>query len=222
MSKLATDLEIAKLAWSLYCDVPISVRLLASARTYICPMQPLLAEVPKNSTLFDIGCGSGLFLSLLIANGQVTEVIGSDANPNILHSAKAVITRLAKKRGDVTIDLIKAEEPKNWPDTTFSVVSLIDVMHHVPPQKQRGVFEAAAQRVCPGGRLLYKDMCQRPLWRATANRLHDLILARQWIHYVSIDMIKNWGRSCGLELEKEAHYSRYVYGHEKLVFKKEL
>ena len=160
MPKQLTDLEIAKLAWYLYCDASISVRLLASARTYICAMQPLLAEVPPQSTVFDIGCGSGLFLSLLGANGQITYAIGSDLNIKALQSAKTAISRLAEKRNGVTIDFIEAEEPKNWPDTCFSVVSTIDVMHHIPPRQQRATFEAAAQRVGPGGRLLYKDMCR--------------------------------------------------------------
>ncbi|PSF37906.1 hypothetical protein C7H19_07970 [Aphanothece hegewaldii CCALA 016] len=220
MSKLLTNQKIAFLAWNLYKDAPITTRLLASARTYICPMQPLLGEVPKHSTVLDIGCGSGLFLFLLIANEQVTKAVGIDANAKMLNSTKLTAHQLAQKRLGIDINFIEADNPNDWPNNNFSVVSMIDVIHHIPPEKQQAVFEEATQRVCPGGYLLYKDMCKQPFWRATANRLHDLILARQWIHYCPIDKIKQWGSACGLTLEKESYYSKWVYGHEKLVFKK--
>jgi 2-polyprenyl-3-methyl-5-hydroxy-6-metoxy-1,4-benzoquinol methylase len=220
MLKLPTDREIAKLAWSLYDHAPVSVRLLASARTYICPMQPLLAEVPMNSTVFDIGCGSGLFLSLLVANRQVVEAIGIDLNVKALQSAKSAMLKLASNNPKISVDFIMASDVNQWPETHFSVVSMIDVMHHIPPKKQRYIFESAVSRVSPGGYLLYKDMCHKPFWKATANQLHDLVLARQWIHSVPMDRVKQWGLSLGLQLFNESNYSVIAYGHEKLVFKK--
>jgi SAM-dependent methyltransferase len=65
------------------------------------------------------------------------------------------------------------------PRGPFDVGSLIDVMHHVPPVEQQGLFAGAAKRVRPGG-VFYKDMRVKPRWKAWANRLHDLALARQW------------------------------------------
>ena len=125
MPKPLTDLEIAKLTWRLYREAPMLVRLLATARTYTSSMQSLIAEVPQRSTVFDIGCGSGLFLSLLIANDRVTNAIGCDPNVNALRIAKTATARLVEQRAGVTIDLIEAEDPQNWPDTSFSVVSMI-------------------------------------------------------------------------------------------------
>jgi SAM-dependent methyltransferase len=221
MDKLSNrDREISKLAWQIYCDAPISIRLLSSARTYICPMTPLLVEVPHHSTIFDIGCGNGLFLSLLIANGQVREGIGTDLNIQALDSAKLATKRLTETQPEIKVNFIQTADFKEWPDTHFSVVSMIDVMHHIPPQAQYSVFEAAVGRVASGGRFIYKDMCRKPWWKAMANRLHDLLLARQWINYVPIETIEEWGSRCGLQLEHKSCYSRYVYGHEKLVFVK--
>lgn len=217
---ILSDQEIAKVVWNLYSHSPRLIRTLAALRTFTCPMQALLAEVPTQSTIFDIGCGSGLFLSLLIANHQIIKAVGCDPNALALNNAKTVMNQLVATGEKVTVELFEAEDPQHWPNNSFSVVSLIDVMHHISPQKQRTIFEAAAQRVEPGGRLIYKDIGERPLWQGLANRLHDLILARQWINYVSIETIKIWGASCQLELEKEAYYPRYVYANELLVFKK--
>jgi 2-polyprenyl-3-methyl-5-hydroxy-6-metoxy-1,4-benzoquinol methylase len=220
MTKFKSDSEIFQLVWQAYRDAPLSVRLLSSSRSYICPVQPLVAEVPIGSTVFDIGCGSGLFLSLLIADSQVEQAIGSDINYRALSCARKAAKRLIDQQGkNIPVDFIHSTTPRTWPRERFSVVSLIDVMHHVPPQQQQSFFQEAVQRVAPGGTLLYKDMCEHPPWKAAANRLHDLLLARQWINYVPLNTIKKWASNSGLELQKEEHYSRLFYGHEKLVFK---
>ncbi|MDJ0532711.1 MAG: class I SAM-dependent methyltransferase [Xenococcaceae cyanobacterium MO_207.B15] len=214
---------ISRLVWHLYCDAPTLTRLLALARTFICPMQRLLAEVPKGSTLLDIGCGKGIFLLLLATNNQMSSAMGIDPDGKALHIAKKAMAKVANQSEKVNINFIPGSSPEDWPqDTYFSVVSLIDVMHHIPPEQQYWLFCEAVKRVAPGGRLIYKDMCHRPFWLATANRLHDLIVARQWINYVPLDTIKHWGLSLGLELKTESFYLSYVYGHEKLVFNKPL
>jgi 2-polyprenyl-3-methyl-5-hydroxy-6-metoxy-1,4-benzoquinol methylase len=100
------------------------------------------------------------------------------------------------------------------------VVSLIDVLHHVPPGRQRAFFAGAVARVRTGGILLYKDMCRSPLWRAWANRAHDLLLARQWIHYVPLARLEAWAAEEGLQLVHRRAYARLVYGHELLVMRK--
>lgn len=219
----STDQKIAKSASYIYRDESIFVRLLALARTYICPMQPLLVEVPQNATVLDIGCGNGLFLSLLSISDKIANSVGVDYNSKVVKNAQRIVSKLlAEKHDMLSVNFYLAKNPSNWPNNLFSFVSMIDVLHHISSEAQQDFFIAATQRVCPGGLLLYKDMCMRPLWRALGNRLHDLILAKQVIHYVPIDIIKKWAHSCGLQLEKEAYYSRFIYGHEKLVFKRKL
>lgn len=216
-----TNPEIAKSALHIYRDSPLSVRLMAGARTYICPVQPLIDEVPQKAIVFDIGCGNGLFLSVLVDRGKIEGGLGVDSNKMVVESAKKIMSRLlAEKHSNAKINFIAVNKASEWPEALFSCVSMIDVIHHIPPALQEEFFFEAARRVAPGGMLLYKDMCARPLWKALANRLHDLILARQWIHYVPVDRIKKWAYSCGLQIERETSYSILSYGHEKLVFKR--
>ena len=62
-------------------------------------------------------------------------------------------------------------------------------------------------------------MADRPLWKNLFNRLHDAVLARQFIHYVPLEEIKGWGRQLGFRIHEEIR-SRFAYGHELVVFKR--
>jgi hypothetical protein len=68
--------------------------------------------------------------------------------------------------------------------------------------------QALRPYICPfhvkqGGMLLYKDMGRRPLWRAWANRLHDLLMVKEWIHYARLEDVVHWARAAGLALERQ-------------------
>ena len=95
-------------------------------------------------------------------------------------------------------------------------------MHHIPPAKQRNIIAMAAEYVSRDGILLYKDMARRPLWRAWANRLHDLISAREWIHYVELNDIVAWAQAAGLILETTGAMNMLWYRHEWCVFRRPL
>jgi 2-polyprenyl-3-methyl-5-hydroxy-6-metoxy-1,4-benzoquinol methylase len=104
-----------------------------------------------------------------------------------------------------------------WPAGPFDVVSLVDVLHHIPPEHQRAVVEQSFAHVRPGGVLIYKDMGQRPLISALWNRAHDLILARQWIHYRAIAEVKGWLETDNAEIIKTDARSMGPYAHELIV-----
>ena len=108
----------------------------------------------------------------------------------------------------------------DWPETTFDMVSLIDVMHHVRLDLRRPILDAAIARVKPGGILLYKDMCRRPRWRALLNWCQDLVVSRQWIRYIPISQVEDVARSAELvELRSETIY-RLGFGHELRVYRR--
>ena len=52
------------------------------------------------------------------------------------------------------------------------------------------------------------------------NRLHDLVMARQWIHYAPIADVESWSRQAGLTLVHAEDTSRCWYGHELRIFSK--
>jgi 2-polyprenyl-3-methyl-5-hydroxy-6-metoxy-1,4-benzoquinol methylase len=178
----------------------------------------LIDAVPPRATVLDVGCGSGLLLGLLAAQGKIRGGYGFDANAEAIRLAVAMKDRLGHAGTVLTFEHRNVADP--WPTDEFDVVGLIDVMHHVPQARQEALIRLACARVRRGGVLLYKDMVRTPWWQAWANRLHDLVLARQWIHYVPIERVKDWVSASGFREERYVHTRQLWYGHELCLFRR--
>ncbi len=210
---------LSAIAARVYTQGPLLLRLLQTYRPYICPFESVLKQIPPGSTVLDVGCGGGLLLALLASTGRTSRAVGFDSALPAIQIAQAA----ADRNGLHQCRFIHLDVAAPWPaePPTFDAVTIIDVLHHVPTAAQRQVIATAAGRVGPGGRLVYKDMCRRPWWRAWANRLHDLLLARQWIAYCPIEDVERWASEAGLKLIHRADLNRWWYGHELRVFQRE-
>jgi SAM-dependent methyltransferase len=93
--------------WNAYRDAPLSQRLLASARTLICPFERIARRVPAGSRTLDIGCGTGALLNLLAARELISEGIGCDINQAALTAGR----QAAKRRDDPHADQFARTEP---------------------------------------------------------------------------------------------------------------
>lgn len=200
----------------LYRDGPILKRTLQHWRPYICPFHVLIGLIPPNATVLDIGCGSGLFLGLLAASRRIRYGVGVDANSFAVALGQRMAHRIPP---DTHLQLHSARSSDDWPDGTFDAVSLIDVLHHVHPESQRQILTSAAQRVQPGGILIYKDIDAGDKPRALANRLHDMILAREWIHYRPLTWVRIQLEQAGLIYESDGRINMLWYGHQWLIMR---
>ena len=210
-----TPAEVATLSRQLYTNGPVVARAMQHYRPYISPFGLLMRLVPPGSRVLDIGCGGGLFLGLLARAGRIRRGLGIDTSQRAIAVANEMTTRLPAGHG-VRFEARSASAP--LPAEGYDVVSLLDVMHHIPPAHQRLVLEQALERVEAGGRFIYKDMALRPFWRALANRLHDLLIARQWIHYLPLAQTIAWAEAKGCTVIEQRRVDMLWYGHEVVVF----
>ncbi len=191
-------------------------------RIYICPFEYLTPHVPDGSRVLDVGCGAGLFLAYLAQDAKQIDALGFDASAPAIASAREMARRVNERQTSVRLHFQWIPVDGEWPDGQFDVVSVVDVMHHIPPAQQRPFLEKAISRLAPGGLLLFKDLADRPVLHATLNRLHDLLLARQWIHYVPIRTVERWASEAGLHLQYTEDIARLWYRHELRILRKPL
>jgi len=215
----ATSLDAATLsrqAAAIYTRGPLLLRRLQHYRPWICPFGRLIEQTPSGASVLDVGCGGGLFLCLLAANGRISRGQGFDVSGDAFGLARDASGSSVTRGTWLVFEQRSVEE--GWPDGAFDMVSIVDVLHHVPPDAWRAVLDEALRHLKPGGTLLYKDMCRRPRWRAVANRMHDLVMARQWIHYVPIEEVDAWAAREGLHRRTAERINTLWYGHELRVF----
>jgi cyclopropane fatty-acyl-phospholipid synthase-like methyltransferase len=154
-------------------------------------------------------------LLLLARLGGIAKGYGFDvSSPAILAAAAAA------QRGGFS-ELLSFEQRAaelGMPEWEATLVSAIDVLHHVPPENQRDFVHALCDALPErGGRVIIKDMVTRPRWRAAMNRTHDLILAREWVHHVDPTTVESWAGGRGFMVTHRSHHNALWYGHWLLV-----
>jgi len=209
-----TPAELCAGSKALYTRGPRLLRLLQHYRPYVCPFGQLISWVPRGSSVLDVGCGGGLWLGLLAQRGHISRGLGFDAAAPVVDLARS----MADSAGLTTLEFLHLPVEMPWPEGQFDVVTIVDVLHHVPPQFQAQVIATAAGKVRPGGRLIIKDIAPDDRLRAFANRMHDLTLARQWVRYMHRDAIIAAARVVGMSVEHAQRINTLWYGHDLLVF----
>lgn len=212
--------SLSALASKICFDGSFKIQLLQRWRPYICPFHELLKLVPVGSKQLDVGCGTGLFLSLLAMTERIQSAVGFDPSVEAIAVARATAEQLSRRGYTSRLSFTTASVTDDWPNECYDVISIIDVMHHLPPGAQGALIHKSASHLRPGGLLLYKDMVRRPFWRAWANKLHDLLIARQFIRYVPIEVVDAQAHEAGLEMIAARTINVFWYGHELRTFRK--
>jgi len=210
MSQPLSAQEISRVARQLFQGAPAAQRLMQTYRPFICPFELLLPWVPPAAKMLDVGCGAGLVLGVLGHLRGIASGYGIDASRGAIDVARAMASR--NGLSDI-LQLEPASSLTDIPENAFDAVSLIDVLHHVPPVQQREFFLNVARRVKPGGCLIFKDIAERPRLFAFCNTMHDVILAHEVPHYVAQEKVMSWAQTAGLEIGRTGIARRFWYVH---------
>jgi 2-polyprenyl-3-methyl-5-hydroxy-6-metoxy-1,4-benzoquinol methylase len=144
-----------------------------SYRPVICPFDDLLNDLPENESVFDIGCGSGMFLSLVKEFKSPRMLAGVEIDEVLIDNARQILD----VNGNVEVNL-SPYDGHNFPDSIkeCKYVYLIDVLHHVPKAERSRFFRNIYEKMSVGSVLVIKDINAKSIlsyW----NKFHDLLLA---------------------------------------------
>lgn len=140
---------IKRMATMLYADVgSVKTRLMQQYRSYICPLHEVIHDIPPQSSVLDVGCGHGLLLNLLVHLGRIRRGYGFDmARPAI-----EIASRVASNHSfSSTVAFEARSVEKGIPHLGYEVVTVIDVLHHIPDSHKQSFVEALCSALPEGG-----------------------------------------------------------------------
>ncbi len=193
-----------KLSW---CD-----RLKMLGRPLISPLPFILKYLNPSDRLFDIGCGSGALLYLAVKHAHVTVADGCEISEALLTNVTKLdhpphITNVIKITADAHLPSLK----------NYTLVTAIDVLHHVLPEKQTSFFEEITSNTQPGTRLILADINANKPIGSFLNRIHDLILAKQWVYPWSSTKTAQQLLKLGWKIKHHTHHRNLWYPHYVIV-----
>jgi len=158
----------------------------------------LLAASPP-LPLLDIGCGMGLLGQYLHARNALHGYLGVDHDERKIESARHAAAGL----GDAL--QWRCADAAQTPGFEGHV-TLLDVLHYLPAERQAPLLGLAASRLAPGGRLFIRNVLREANWRYHATRIEEFFLhATGWMrvganHYPSADDIRRPLQAAGLDV----------------------
>ncbi len=121
--------------------------------------------------LFDIGCGMSLLAHYLHACDRLPDYQGFDHDARKIAAGNAaaerggLASRIQLHCGDAGADRARRGN-----------VTLLDILHYMPQDKQQQVLHLAAQQVAEGGVLILRNVIREPNWRFRATVVEEFFL----------------------------------------------
>ncbi len=111
------------------------------------------ADIPPNSTVLDLGCGTGTMTIAMKKKYPDASVIGLDADPAVLE-----IARNKASDAGVEIEFIEANATAiPFSDATVQRIVSSLFFHHLLPTQKKDVLSEALRILAPGGQLHVSD-----------------------------------------------------------------
>lgn len=187
-------------------------------RPYICPFSELLAYIPDNAKVLDIGCGSGMFLSLVANYKSPASLAGIEISETLIHHAQQLLANLNKNIPlflSVFNGSVLPEEIAN-----YDYIFLIDVVHHVPRTEQYTFLRSIYEKMRPGATLVLKDIDAENIILSKFNKLHDLLLSGEIGHELKSKAIKQELTNIGFKTSAIIKKRMLVYPHYTIICEK--
>src|SRR5690606_26580595 len=117
-------------------------------------MDPLYEAVPDafgDEPVLDLGCGIGLLLHCLRADGRQLSYVGVDTDAVKIQAARVASTRGGHDNARFQVCDLHAEFPAH-----HGSVALLDVLQYLPGQAQGSLLSQAARCVSKDGQLVIR------------------------------------------------------------------
>jgi len=206
---LSTANELCEIAQALSHDLTLKDRILMGKRPRICPFHVLLDFVEQDSSVLDIGCGSGLWLFLLARLNRIASGWGVE-----VRSEKIALANSIKREND-PLAFLTQNPTEPWPQKSPDSLSMIDVLHHIPPPEQKNFILRI--KATQARRIIFKDIDPTAKIKSGMNTLHDLVLSQQKPTYCRKEKVAHWLEEMGYRIQHLGRHDMLWYSHYLIV-----
>jgi len=207
-----TGWQLSREAKKISCGLGLKDRLLMTYRPMICPFHVLYDHVPQGSRVLDIGCGSGFFLLLMSRLGRISGGVGVDVDEAKIKIANSL------KADNSNLEFGMNDAEGSFPKGSFDCVTMIDVLHHVSPGKQRDFIGNLKDLNVK--KIIFKDIDPEAKFKSTMNSIHDIVLSHQKPNYCSKEDIADWLGEMGFVVSFISRCDMLWYSHYLIVAEK--
>jgi len=116
----------------------------------------LLAHVPDQSRLLDVGCGAGQLALALDRLGRRVQYVGVDASERMIQLARQTISNLSSVTAQFLVQDVTAPGwTERLPLRPFHVTAVLALLHHIPGSERRArLLRDVAGCLMPDGLIL--------------------------------------------------------------------
>jgi cyclopropane fatty-acyl-phospholipid synthase-like methyltransferase len=192
-------------------------RLKISYRPLICPFDDLLNLVKPGANVLDVGCGAGQFLTLVSEFTKANKLAGLEISKDLILQADELLNPL-KSKNSIRLSTYDGIQ---FPDfvVEYDTVFLIDVLHHVPKNRQVQFLSNLYHNLNSGTTFILKDINAASAW-VYFNKLHDLVLSHEIGNELSVTQAVNLVTEIGFRVLSCSEKQLFGYPHYILVLKK--
>ena len=158
-------------ALALYSGQPLGVRLHTALRVWTAPLDEVVALIPRQGRLLEVGCGHGLISNEVAMRDPGVSVLGIDLALSKIMAAKATVSG----RANIEFRLGVLEEIE---ETGFDAVALVDVLYLVIKDEWPEFLRTCFRKLKPGGTLVLKEIGTKPRWKFERLKLQEFVSTR--------------------------------------------
>jgi 2-polyprenyl-3-methyl-5-hydroxy-6-metoxy-1,4-benzoquinol methylase len=196
-------------------EMSVKQKLTTVYRPLYAPVKEIFQFIDVNSSVFDIGCRTGPLLFLLEKYCNIKKGVGIDVDVKAIDIARKTNTH--KKLQFLNKNFYEVERQTA---RDFNIFLCFDILHHIPRMKQTYFLEHLIDLMDTGDRLILKDLDRRPLHRALANQLTDVIFNHSVASYMKAEWLVDFCRRKRLNILTVQRRNKWVWNHYIVVAQK--
>ena len=115
-------------------------------------------DVPKNGTLLEIGCGTGVLSAGLVKPNYFSKYLITDPSSAFLEISKTKLTKAGLDLTNTDFAILNADDMISLPKSMFSVIAIRATLHHILDVEK--FIKYSAKALSRNGVLVFQEPCR--------------------------------------------------------------